>query len=371
MRYAWVIWLMLPWLTGCYKEEEQALPTAGGNLDELMIIVDDADFQQPISDSLIYHFFTPYPGLPQLYEPTLPIKIREWKRYEAASDLFHKYRNLAFVAILSENTPITQFVRQQIGEEAYQKALTDPSTWMVVTHDQFAKPQRTIYLFAPTYEEMYDRLNRGFQQVVAVVKEAENARLHKALFAKGHMRNIETALTTYMGITIEVPAYYSIAMANDTIVWFDYLEAYFDKKENQTKQIRRTFLVQEVLLDDIYASPFYDRYADQSGTVDVLPFAARDLMNSRYIFGRDTTFSPYTDYRQPLFQEQIENGATLSRGLWRMDNPFMGGPFLTVARYTEDSTALLLIDAHVYAAGSDKRPIIREYEAILSSITFP
>jgi hypothetical protein len=55
------------------------------------------------------------------------------------------------------------------------------------------------------------------------------------------------------------------------------------------------------------------------------------------------------------------------RGLWKLENAFMGGPFINISLLDENRNRVVTVDAFVYAPGLDKRNYVREVEAILNT----
>jgi hypothetical protein len=55
------------------------------------------------------------------------------------------------------------------------------------------------------------------------------------------------------------------------------------------------------------------------------------------------------------------------RGLWRLENGFMGGPFINLTTLDQNRNRVISIDAFVYAPSLDKRNYVRELEAILQT----
>lgn len=374
MRLSWIMILWLSLLAACATgEEEQVLPSSGGSLDEVMVIVDDIDLQTPFDSMLIYAFYEPYPGLPQLHEPLLPIKIREWKRYENAAGLFGKYRHLAFIGILEEKSEISLKVQQAIGEDMFKDAYRDSTLFFALERNKYSKPQLVIYLFAPTRDLLIERLLAHKQKLVHAVKTHENKRLRSLLLGGSKLAKATQALESSMGFTMQIPGEFAIKVQNDSFLWIRAEEAVFDKQENITKQVKRDWLFQTYdLTDGLDETTLTQAALDKQKVIDY-PFILRDNLLARHIIGQDSSYHPYTDIIRPLFQEHQKLGQVdvlLSRGLWRMDLPFMGGPFLNATFYSADSTQLIMIDGFIYAAGSDKRKLIREYEALLSTIDY-
>ena len=55
------------------------------------------------------------------------------------------------------------------------------------------------------------------------------------------------------------------------------------------------------------------------------------------------------------------------RGLWRLVNDFMGGPYINFWVYDEQHNRMVYLDGYVYAPDMRKRPLVRQLEAILTS----
>jgi hypothetical protein len=58
----------------------------------------------------------------------------------------------------------------------------------------------------------------------------------------------------------------------------------------------------------------------------------------------------------------------LIRGLWRVENNFMGGPFISLSTYDEVNNRIITIEGEVFAPKFDKREYLRELEAIIFSL---
>ncbi|MEA2041959.1 MAG: DUF4837 family protein, partial [Bacteroidota bacterium] len=73
-----------------------------------------------------------------------------------------------------------------------------------------------------------------------------------------------------------------------------------------------------------------------------------------------------------VFEKTKINGnfAVITRGLWRVEGAFMGGPFVNYAVLDKARNRIVYIDGFVYAGRQEKRRFMREVEAIVSSIRF-
>lgn len=65
------------------------------------------------------------------------------------------------------------------------------------------------------------------------------------------------------------------------------------------------------------------------------------------------------------------NYAAEMRGLWRMENDFMGGPFVNLSVLDISNNRVIMLDGFVYAPRFDKRNYLRQVEAIIYSLELP
>jgi hypothetical protein len=56
------------------------------------------------------------------------------------------------------------------------------------------------------------------------------------------------------------------------------------------------------------------------------------------------------------------------RGLWKEENNFMGGPFISLTLYDKPRNRIVTVEGYLYAPKYDKRNYLRELEAILYSV---
>ena len=56
------------------------------------------------------------------------------------------------------------------------------------------------------------------------------------------------------------------------------------------------------------------------------------------------------------------------RGLWRMENDFMGGPFISLTCLDEKNNTLITAEGYVFAPQFDKLLYLHEVEAMVKSI---
>lgn len=58
------------------------------------------------------------------------------------------------------------------------------------------------------------------------------------------------------------------------------------------------------------------------------------------------------------------------RGIWEMENDYMGGPFVSYLIHNPNTNELLLLYGFLYAPGEDKREYMQQLEHVMHTIRF-
>ena len=69
------------------------------------------------------------------------------------------------------------------------------------------------------------------------------------------------------------------------------------------------------------------------------------------------------------FQKDGNYAAEL-RGLWKIENDFMGGPFVNLSIIDLLKKRVICLDGFVYAPSKNKRNLLRQMEAMIYSVEF-
>jgi hypothetical protein len=99
----------------------------------------------------------------------------------------------------------------------------------------------------------------------------------------------------------------------------------------------------------------------------------RDVVMGQFITGHDSTKTMMTDHLEMVEEKVITLGGQYAkefRGLWRLKDEFIGGPFVHYATYNPVSKRITYIDAFVMAPGEDKKAHLKELEAIVHTLKY-
>jgi hypothetical protein len=100
----------------------------------------------------------------------------------------------------------------------------------------------------------------------------------------------------------------------------------------------------------------------------------RDQFTKKFVPGpnRGSYMAVETDavpYRRELKVNELD--VIELRNLWKVENDFMGGPFVSLTMENEETNQIVVVDGFVYAPQFDKRKYLRQVEAILNSVQIP
>jgi hypothetical protein len=66
--------------------------------------------------------------------------------------------------------------------------------------------------------------------------------------------------------------------------------------------------------------------------------------------------------------EHNQNYASEMRGLWRLENDFMGGPYISVAELDASNQRVVVAFGYIYAPSKDKRNLLQQVEAMIYTL---
>ncbi len=217
--------------------------------------------------------------------------------------------------------------------------------------DIWAWPQAVVNITAKSSEDFDTIFKANSDRIVAYLLKAERDRL-MGNYAKYNEKTVIDPLKNTLNINMVVPVGFKVAKEADNFLLLRY----------DTPEITQGIA--------LYSFPYT---SDSTFTPDYM-LTQRDSVLKAYIEGPSTGSYMTTEHRLPptfnIFSFK-NNYATEMRGLWRVENDFMGGPFLNIAILDASNNRVVVADGFVYAPRFDKRNYLRQLEAMIYSITFP
>lgn len=303
------------------SSEKKTVSASSGNINHLNVVTSNEYWEGRVGDAIRDLLAEPYAGLPQ-DEPMFSI---------------NQLPPEVFSGFTAKNRLVLKI---EVGK--------NPQT--VVEYNVFAKPQTVVIVGGKNESEILEQLQTNADKIIDAFKKQELVEKQGRIgISLKETKNIEEQL----GINLNFPSVYRYAKNEDNFFW-----------------IRKTLTTGTLDLM-LYEVPIESIRQGDSAVIDIIKI--RNTFGQKYIEGEkptaymttETAFSPY------VFKGAINNKpAIITKGIWRMENDFMGGPFVNYAIEDKANNRFLIAEGYVYAPSVQKRDYVHEIEAILESIKF-
>ncbi len=328
--------------------KEDLKPTARGEIGEIILIMDSTQWTGPLGEQIKDMYRAPMPGLPQP-EPMFNLsKVNPLK----INDVFRSSTNMIFVMTLDSETNQSQRIREYFTNKSLKMIQNDSSLFMAIHKDEFAKGQVVLYLFSQSEEILIKKLKQNKDQLVGIFENTALEHTKDKLF-KSKETALMKALKEDFGFEISIPYGWELAKQSKNFVWLRKLEASSE---------------QDVFIHS-------DLYTDQSIFENIGSY--RDRITETFLRDSEKPEKFITRQLQdfvPLETKQISfkgNFAIEARGLWKINDNSGGGPFVSYTIVDEGNQRVYYIEGYVYSPGTDKKNLVREVNAILSTFSLP
>ena len=346
--------LFLLVLAACSNQENprfKVKPSALGVMNEIVIISDDDIWSSIVGDTVRHFFEGVYPLTPR------PEPLFDLRQYEVEEINFQplkkELRTYLILANLADSeSETTQFVMKDLGEERISRAQSDPTFNTSVGKDKWANGQILIYLFAYGADELATAVEQHFNGISSRINEHDYVQLEQSTFARGYNKGLSSTIVGRFKADIDIPFDFKVVLDNEEengLLWMRQ-----DRKDGAVNLAIREF--------------------DYTSTDMISKEKAKERFNAfgAYVSSkRENTFIKINDIDLPIleFDRTISNRYSKEwRGIWEMENDFMGGPFMSYAIVNETSGKLLVIDAFVFAPGKKKRNTMQQIDLMVKNI---
>ncbi|NSW45487.1 MAG: DUF4837 family protein [Bacteroidales bacterium] len=321
MKIISIILLISALFYACGNKKD-LLPNAGGKAGEVIVVIEKNVWNSSVGEALKSKLMDDYPALPQ-DESTFslyPVPLANF------SDIFQLNRNIIKISF----NPNSDSALIRIGR------------------DRWAKPQLIIELVAKDIPTMSKLINLNADKIKEIILNEERLRL-KQVYTKFREKSLIAPIQKKYGIDLIIPTGYRLNLDTNNFMWIS----------SETPYMSQGLF--------IYDFPYTDTAI--FNTTKLL--ALRDSILKKYIPGPlagtyMTTEHNYTPTEKRFYLNN--NFYYEIRGLWKIENDFMGGPFINLSTVIKNKK-LVIIEGYVYAPKDDKKTYIWQMEAILYSIS--
>ena len=298
-----------------------------GNIAEILVVTQNDDQWSGIIGDSIKHFFLDYQyGLPQPEEQNKLLHIN----VGAFSELFHKHKCILEVEI----------------DPTAEKAVAETAV------DLWAAPQRYVKITAPNAYAWVDLFETQKEVYHKWFNKVERDRILNVLRPTNDNK-ISEAIAKKFGFTLTVPQGFYIAKNEPEFMWI-------------RKELERS---SACLV--IYQLPYQDTAQFSRESL----IAMRNMMVGKHIPGpsEGSYMATETEFVPPLvtYVSDYPAGYTMEmRGMWRVENDFMGGPFVSYTFADSRTGNLVTVEGYYYEPNQKKRNALLQLEAMAYSLKF-
>ncbi|MCB0557441.1 MAG: DUF4837 family protein [Lewinellaceae bacterium] len=341
-------------LQSCTESARRGLspvPTAFGNLNEIVVIMDADMWDGAVGDTLRYYYSSAYPLLPQ---PEPIFDLRHFTPEDLKKDPLRKeLRTYMIVGNLKDgNSPTTKMIINDIGEENARKAKEDKAYNSTLGRNKWGKGQLLIYEFGYSEDELIAILKENFPAVRKRVNEHDENKINAYVYLSGENKRLEEEIKQDLNVSIRLPGDYFQAINDNEIIWL----------RRETDETSSNIILKKI--------PYTDR--SQLSKENII--AIRDSIGKQYISSTlPGTYMQSNGIDLPILTNvtKINGYYTLeARGIWEIVDDYMGGAFVSYLILNPNTNELLFVDGFLHAPGEDKRNLMQYIEHIIKTIKF-
>jgi hypothetical protein len=328
-----ILFLALLFISGCGSQEgaRYALPGKVGASGEIVVVCPEVVWSGEVGDTLRAIFGQPFPVLPQ-YEPWFDLVHLTPESF----DRFWKpHRNIIDLDLADR--------------------VDTQSPSVSIYKEKYSRDQIYIKGAARTAEGLALALNDRGDEMRSILHRAEVERFGR-LISLDENEVIKADLVEWMNLELTLPRDARWAKKNDEVGWID--RQLTRMKGGDNHDVQQGFVV--------YREPYT---SDQQFSMQARLNKRNSIMR-KHILGPTKGSYMTTEMRYiPSYEEIVFNGQFASelRGLWRIENNYMGGPFYSLTVLDERNGELVTVEGFSYAPYFDKREYMREAEAVVRS----
>lgn len=351
-RLLFVFSLFAAGCSGDVMENLKSVPYAFGDINLLAIVADADVLDDPTRDSIRLYYASAFPILPQP-EPMLDLKFLKPSDLDA-DPLRKQFRTYLFLGDLSDSeSPTTRLMTELAGEASIQQVRKNPANNLVVGKEKWARDQLLILQFARNREELMENLKKNASGIIRKVYDHDEYKIDATVYLAKRQAKLEQEVREKIGLNVRIPGDYFQALSDGEVIWF----------RKETPETSSNLMFRKI------------PYTDKSQLSREGIKAIRDSIGRKYVSSRiKESYMKINDKDLPMYVTPITlNGqyAVEARGIWEIENDYMGGAFVSYLMLNPKTNELIFMDGFLHAPGEDKRDFMQYIDHILRTAKIP
>jgi hypothetical protein len=317
-----LVFIIITGFFSCKDDGKGVHKNITGKSGEVVVVISDKSWDGTPGKVIRKHLAQPHLALPQ-DEPVFDlIKVPR----DAFKNIFKTTRNI-----------IQTYISPSVD-----------STAVIYKDDVWAYPQATVIIQAKNAKEFIEVLEGNSNDILSYFLSAERERLTMN-YDKYYERGIYNVLSENLGVTMKVAPGFRIAKQKENFIWLR-----FESPRISQGIVLYTF-----------------RYtSEKTFTVDYLVNTRDNILKENVAGPAEGSYMTTEKRIEQVFNVRRHNGnyAAEMRGLWRLVNDFMGGPYISLAELDMANQRIIVAFGYVYAPNKNKRDYLRQVEAMIYSL---
>ncbi len=334
---------------GDYRRE------AVGGFGEVVVVMDSTDWRESATAEAIRQSFgqmiTTLPNNESMFDLS-------WTGIENNEQLetLKRNRNLIIAAPIDGEGNVSEFVRALLSDDV-ESRVRSGEAFAFPFEDYWYRDQWSMVLTSTGDSVLAEHIRSSEETLTRNLLEKELERHTEDIYDRGEQTALEDSLLANHGWMIRVQ--------HD---WIKNIDTTYTRN-GRTQHI---LTMRRVLPEnDRWFWAWWQDGVDSLSHIDQQWInTRRDSLMREWVRGTRPNSWVTTEYRKDngIKTRPFEfNGdpAWETRGIWRMTNDAMGGPFRTLTVYDEDTDRLFILEFGQFAPKYDKRRFVRQFRAML------
>lgn len=297
------------------------MPNITGGTGEVLVVMDQFNWNNSTGELMKDILMEEYPGLPQS-EPFFDVIQVTASSFDG---VYQFHRSIVITTISSDLEPRIRY-RENV----------------------WAKPQIIVQIEAPTATALRELIGENETQIKGFLVQYDRNRLMD-VYKDSKDPAIQKEIALHHQIRLAIPRGYNMDFSTE-----DYTSVSIESPDlSQVVQV-------------------YEYPADGPEDLNVAHIIEmRNSFTKKYIEGpREGSYMVISRMFKPIVYDLKNNNMDVveMRGLWDLENGYMGGPFLSHSVYDAKRKRIVTVDGYVYHPNQKKRVLMRQLEAIIYSM---
>ncbi|MDF1574932.1 MAG: DUF4837 family protein [Bacteroidales bacterium] len=297
------------------------MPNITGGTGEVLVVMDQFNWENSTGELLQDILKEEYPGLPQS-EPLFDVIQVTASSFDG---VYQFHRSIILTIVSSGLEPRIRY-RENI----------------------WAKPQIMVQIEAPTATALKQLIEDNEDQIKGFLVQYDRNRLMN-VYRESKDPGIQKEIASHHQVRLAIPRGYNMD---------------FSKEDYTSVSIESPDLSQVIQVFDFPANG-----PEDLNIANIIE--KRNSFTAKYTEGpRDNSYMVISRMFEPIAYDLKNNNMDVLelRGLWDLENGFMGGPFVSHSVYDAQRGRIVTVDGYVYHPNQKKRVKLKQLEAIIYSM---